>query len=683
MALTTFVPIAGTSIQTPTKDPANLQRVAQQLKEAIEIGQRLRGNAGDSFVRVSELEYALGVQLINNTVQPPLTTTYLTSVYTANSVSGSGATGAPVQLTNDVASPGNSMVYGTNSSGVRGWYAASGSSSPVSVTDGTHTVGSVTLITFAGTANPVISGTTPNATVTVSGTTGAAGPAGPAIFLDADPYQGEDGFPIPGPAGPPGAGLTGAQGPQGVAAYLEAEPGADGDPGPPGAQGPPGIGTTGPQGPHGLAVYVEDGPQGEDGMPGVGPPGPQGIQGIPGQIGQGLPGDDGLPGEDGAAIPGPMGPQGTTGPSGVQGPATYLDVDPYQGDDGMPIPGGPGPVGPQGTTGPAGAVGVTVFVEDGAQGDDGMPIPGVPGPQGASGLPGVTTYVEDGAQGEDGFMIHGNVGPQGATGAPGPMGSGGVIIGEDPIYYDELYCISSSTASGSASGANPTATVGTAAVNGVATTFMRSDGAPAINLTMSPTWTGTHTFNGTIAGTALSTYLASPPAIGSTTKNTGAFTTITATGVITASGGVTGNVTGNCSGSSGSCTGNSATATTATNVSTTINNGCVATTQAVGDSSTKPATTAFVNPNSTAATTYPGYYKMPNGTIIQWGHFAGQVTGPATISFPLTFPSQCVIVIGTPGINNSSFNTTSFTTTSFQFNFAASNSPLSWIAIGN
>lgn len=49
-----------------------------------------------------------------------------------------------------------------------------------------------------------------------------------------------------------------------------------------------------------------------------------------------------------------------------------------------------------------------------------------------------------------------------------------------------------------ASGANPTATVGTTAVNGSASTFMRSDGAPAINLTMTPTWTGAHTFQGGI-----------------------------------------------------------------------------------------------------------------------------------------------------------------------------------------
>lgn len=43
--------------------------------------------------------------------------------------------------------------------------------------------------------------------------------------------------------------------------------------------------------------------------------------------------------------------------------------------------------------------------------------------------------------------------------------------------------------------ANPTATVGTSAVNGSSSNCMRSDAAPAINLTMAPTWTGAHTFN--------------------------------------------------------------------------------------------------------------------------------------------------------------------------------------------
>lgn len=46
------------------------------------------------------------------------------------------------------------------------------------------------------------------------------------------------------------------------------------------------------------------------------------------------------------------------------------------------------------------------------------------------------------------------------------------------------------------SGANPTAHVGPTAVNGTATTFMRSDGAPAIDLTANYAWTGTAGWTG-------------------------------------------------------------------------------------------------------------------------------------------------------------------------------------------
>lgn len=44
-------------------------------------------------------------------------------------------------------------------------------------------------------------------------------------------------------------------------------------------------------------------------------------------------------------------------------------------------------------------------------------------------------------------------------------------------------------------GANPTASVGLTAVNGSAATFMRSDGAPALDQAIAPTWSGTHTFS--------------------------------------------------------------------------------------------------------------------------------------------------------------------------------------------
>lgn len=49
----------------------------------------------------------------------------------------------------------------------------------------------------------------------------------------------------------------------------------------------------------------------------------------------------------------------------------------------------------------------------------------------------------------------------------------------------------------SPSAANPTATLGLTAVNGSASTYMRSDAAPALSQAITPTWTGLHTFNPT------------------------------------------------------------------------------------------------------------------------------------------------------------------------------------------
>lgn len=48
--------------------------------------------------------------------------------------------------------------------------------------------------------------------------------------------------------------------------------------------------------------------------------------------------------------------------------------------------------------------------------------------------------------------------------------------------------------------ANPTASLGLTAVNGSATTWMRSDGAPALSQAIIPTWTGLHTFKGSGPG---------------------------------------------------------------------------------------------------------------------------------------------------------------------------------------
>lgn len=61
-------------------------------------------------------------------------------------------------------------------------------------------------------------------------------------------------------------------------------------------------------------------------------------------------------------------------------------------------------------------------------------------------------------------------------------------------YFDGTGVYSVPAGSGS-SGANPTASVGLAAVNGVAATFLRSDGAPALSQSIAPTWTAGHIFN--------------------------------------------------------------------------------------------------------------------------------------------------------------------------------------------
>ncbi len=51
------------------------------------------------------------------------------------------------------------------------------------------------------------------------------------------------------------------------------------------------------------------------------------------------------------------------------------------------------------------------------------------------------------------------------------------------------------------SGANPSASVGLSAVNGVAATFMRSDAAPALSQSISPTMTGAWVFSSSVAFT--------------------------------------------------------------------------------------------------------------------------------------------------------------------------------------
>jgi hypothetical protein len=95
-----------------------------------------------------------------------------------------------------------------------------------------------------------------------TGVPGPQGLPGPFTFLDGE--NGEDGMPIPGPAGAAGtAGLPGAS------FFLDPDQGEDGMPIPglPGAAG-----SAGAAGPAGAIIFMEADP-GEDGMPIPGPPG--------------------------------------------------------------------------------------------------------------------------------------------------------------------------------------------------------------------------------------------------------------------------------------------------------------------------------------------------------------------------------------------------------------------------
>lgn len=67
--------------------------------------------------------------------------------------------------------------------------------------------------------------------------------------------------------------------------------------------------------------------------------------------------------------------------------------------------------------------------------------------------------------------------------------------------------VAQSGGGGGGTGANPTASVGLSPVNGSATTFLRSDGAPALSQAIAPTWTGIHTFSPSLRSSGSAPYL--------------------------------------------------------------------------------------------------------------------------------------------------------------------------------
>lgn len=131
------------------------------------------------------------------------------------------------------------------------------------------------------------------------------------------------------------------------------------------------------------------------------------------------------------------------------------------------------------------------------------------------------------------YFIHNNTAGAITVRAQGPTAGTSVAAGTKVILvYNGVDVVeaTSYSATGGATGANPTAQVGLTAVNGAAATFMRSDAAPPIDQAIAPTWTGLHTFTAVITASGISVtgvtvtanglYLPSPNTLGFTTNGT-------------------------------------------------------------------------------------------------------------------------------------------------------------------
>ena len=94
------------------------------------------------------------------------------------------------------------------------------------------------------------------------------------------------------------------------------------------------------------------------------------------------------------------------------------------------------------------------------------------------------------------------------TGISVPNGKAMALLVDGTNVVDAITYVTGLTISS----ANPSASLGLTAVNGSAATFMRSDAAPALDVTIVPTWTGAHiwsaaaTFNSTASFTGAVTF---------------------------------------------------------------------------------------------------------------------------------------------------------------------------------
>lgn len=182
-------PTTGTTgLGSPQDDLQNHTRILRQLKETTEVAQRQRGDTNNSFVKLGELLGTLAFKYTNNQLSFSGSKTGASgAITTADSIQGAGTVASPLELVGDSASPGNSMYYGTNGAGTKGWFAISGGGGSLTVTDGTTSVAGTTHLQFSGAA---VSGTTPNAVVTIGANGGIPSTVANLIYwFQADPIS--------------------------------------------------------------------------------------------------------------------------------------------------------------------------------------------------------------------------------------------------------------------------------------------------------------------------------------------------------------------------------------------------------------------------------------------------------------------------------------------------------------
>jgi hypothetical protein len=204
-----LIPIKASAIQTPAASGANHTTVLRQAKESIEVAQRLRGDVGDSYVRVSEL-VALGlativngtIQLVNG-AQPGQAQTLPGGSGTGTTSGGTGATGSAGPQ-GPQGAPGLDGQDGEDGLTIVGPAGPVGAQGPMAMP----------LWPEDPDDPQIVPG--PAGTTGATGATGAAGASGYPIWIE--PETNEDPQVIPGPTGPTGAtGSTGSTGATGAA----------------------------------------------------------------------------------------------------------------------------------------------------------------------------------------------------------------------------------------------------------------------------------------------------------------------------------------------------------------------------------------------------------------------------------------------------------------------------------